>query len=51
MAWKREYPGRYTNGQLAIERSDRGGWNVINLTTGRVLDNLPTKREAMRIYR
>jgi hypothetical protein len=52
---KREYAGCYTNGKVRIERSaDHGGWNVSPINdhgeVQNVLDNLPTKREAIRIY-
>lgn len=50
--WKRDCAGRYVSRKtgLVIERSANGGWNVINPVTGGVLDNLPTKAEATRIY-
>ena|SRR5215471_700756 len=49
---QRQYPGAYINPKtgVRIERSDAGGWNVINPETGRVLDNLPTLKRAREIY-
>lgn len=47
--WKKVNAGCYTNGKWIIERSSLGGWNVL-MVGGNVLDNLPTKKEAMRIY-
>jgi len=50
--WKRICEGCYENRATGwrIERSCEGGWNVINPETGDVFDNLPTKREAQKIY-
>lgn len=49
--WKKDYAGSYSHTTgLRIEKSHEGGWNVINPVTGKVLDNLPTKRDAMKTY-
>lgn len=50
--WKREYAGRYVNCKTGtiIEKSYNGGWNIINVVTGKVLDNVASLKEAKRIY-
>lgn len=50
--WKREYAGRYVsrNTGWIVERSENGGWNVVNPETGRVFDHFATLRSARTIY-